>query len=100
MEERLKEDIFAEVTQSGGQMLLHREEFSSISNRSSVIGYWENILLENVKTPAEVFTALKEEGYNIEYRRIPLAREREALAADVDAIQYQKNEYVSVVNHV
>ncbi|MQL95031.1 hypothetical protein Taro_027696 [Colocasia esculenta] len=95
MEERMKEDIFAEVTQSGGQMLLHREEFSSISNRSSVIGYWEKILLEDVKTPAEVYAALKEEGYNIEYRRIPLTREREAVAADVDAIQCQKNEYVS-----
>jgi len=92
MELRLKEDIYAEVTQSGGQMLLHREEFNPSSNQSSVIGYWENISLGDVMTPAEVYAALKDEGYNIEYKRIPLTREREALAADVDAIQHRKDE--------
>lgn len=94
MEARLKEDIFAEVTQSGGQMLLHREEYNPVSNQISVIGYWEEISLDNVKTPAEVFAALKADGYRIEYKRIPLTREREALAVDVDAIQYCKDECV------
>uniref|UniRef100_A0A1D1Y2D0 Paladin n=1 Tax=Anthurium amnicola TaxID=1678845 RepID=A0A1D1Y2D0_9ARAE len=101
MEERLKEDILAEITQSGFRVLLHREEFNPISNQFSLIGYWEKISLEDVKTPAEVYAALKEE-YCIEYRRIPLTREREALAADVDAIQYQKNEsagYYLFVSH-
>ncbi|CAL9065489.1 unnamed protein product [Musa banksii] len=93
MEARLKEDIFAEVTQSGGQMLLHREEYNPVSNQISVIGYWEEISLDNVKTPAEVFAALKADGYRIEYKRIPLTREREALAVDVDAIQYCKDEF-------
>ncbi|RWR94458.1 paladin isoform X2 [Cinnamomum micranthum f. kanehirae] len=87
MEARLKEDILAEVMQSGGRVLLHREEFNTMTGHSSVIGYWENALLDDVKTPAEVYTALKDEGYNIEYKRIPLTREREALAKDVDAIQ-------------
>ncbi|RWW72715.1 hypothetical protein BHE74_00019463, partial [Ensete ventricosum] len=94
MEARLKEDIFAEVTQSGGQMLLHREEYNPVSNQISVIGYWEKISLDDVKTPAEVFAALKADGYRIEYKRIPLTREREALAVDVDAIQYCKDECV------
>lgn len=92
MEERLKEDILSEVRHSGGRMLLHREEHSPTLNQSSVVGYWENILADNVKTPAEVYAALKDEGYNITYRRIPLTREREALASDVDAIQYCKDE--------
>lgn len=90
----MKEDIFAEVTQSGGQMLLHREEFNPISNQTSVIGYWEKISLEYVKTPAEVFATLKDEGYSIEYKRIPLSSEREALAVDVDAMQYCQDECV------
>lgn len=93
MEGRLKEDIIAEVTQRGGQMLLHREEFNPISNRSSVIGYREKISPEEVKTIAEVYAGLREEGYDIDYRRVPLTREREALASDVDAIQYRRNEY-------
>jgi hypothetical protein len=92
MEARLKEDILSEVRKSGGRMLLHREESSPALNQSHVIGYWENILADDVKTPAEVYAALKDEGYNIMYRRIPLTREREALASDVDAIQCCKDE--------
>ncbi|KAL6968755.1 hypothetical protein U1Q18_034548, partial [Sarracenia purpurea var. burkii] len=88
METRLKDDIVSEIKHSRGRMLLHREEYSPASNQLSVTGYWENIFIDDVKTPAEVYTTLKEEGYNIEYRRIPLTREREALASDVDAIQY------------
>ncbi|XP_072951302.1 uncharacterized protein [Typha angustifolia] len=102
METRMKEDIFTEVTQSGGQMLLHREEFNSASSQSTVIGYWENISLDDVKTPAEVYAELKDEGYNIEYKRIPLTREREALAADVDAIQSCRDEsarYFLFISH-
>ncbi|XP_010523868.1 PREDICTED: paladin-like isoform X2 [Tarenaya hassleriana] len=92
MEARLKEDILSEVKETGGRMLLHREEYSPASNQSRVIGYWENIFPDNVKTPSEVYAALKDEGYNISYQRIPLTREREALASDVDAIQYCKDD--------
>ncbi|KAK9281857.1 hypothetical protein L1049_004763 [Liquidambar formosana] len=92
MEARLKEDILSEVRRSGGRMLLHREEFCPASNQSSVIGYWENIFVDDVKTPAEVYGSLKNEGYNIKYRRIPLTREREALVSDLDAIQYCKDD--------
>lgn len=88
MEARLKEDILSEIRRSGGRMLLHREEYNPALNQSSVIGYLENIFADDVKTPAEVYASLKDEGYNITYRRIPLTREREALASDVDAIQY------------
>lgn len=92
MEARLKEDIVSEVRESGGRMLLHREEYNPATNQSSVIGYWENIFADDMKTPAEVYAALRDEGYDITYRRIPLTREREALASDVDAIQYCADE--------
>ncbi|CAJ1871832.1 unnamed protein product [Sphenostylis stenocarpa] len=88
MEARLKEDILAEIRQSGGRMLLHREEYNPSTNQSGVVGYWENIRADDVKTPAEVYYALKDDGYDIVYQRIPLTRERDALASDVDAIQY------------
>ncbi|KAI9099076.1 hypothetical protein K1719_024843 [Acacia pycnantha] len=91
MEARLKEDILAEVRRSGGRMLLHLEEYNPSTNQSAVVGYWENILAGDVKTPTEVYSALKDEGYDIVYRRIPLTRERDALASDVDAIQYCKD---------
>lgn len=92
MEARLKEDILAEVRTSGGRMLLHREEYNPSTNQSGVVGYWENVLIDDVKTPAEVYSALKDEGYDTVYRRIPLTRERDALACDVDAIQCCKDE--------
>lgn len=92
METRLKEDILSEVGQSGGRILLHREEYNPNLNQSSVIGYWENIFVDDVKTPAEVYASLKDHGYNTIYRRIPLTRGREALASDVDAIQYCMDE--------
>lgn len=92
MEARLKEDIIAEIRQSGGLMLFHREEYNPSTNQSGVVGYWENILADDVKTPAEVYSTLKDEGYDIIYWRIPLTREREALASDIDAIQYCKDE--------
>lgn len=88
LEARLKEDIISENRRSGGRMLLHREEYNPALEQASVIGYWENIFVGDVKTPAEVYAALVHERYNISYRRIPLTREREALASDVDSIQY------------
>lgn len=91
MEARLKEDILSEIKQSGGRMLLHREEYNPSSNQSNVIGYWENIFADDVKTPAEVYGHLKDEGHAVTYKRIPLTREREALASDVDAIQFCKD---------
>ncbi|KAL2661141.1 hypothetical protein AAZV13_03G184600 [Glycine max] len=92
MEARLKEDILAEIRQSGGRMLLHREEYNPSTNESGVVGYWENIRADDVKTPAEVYSALKDDGYDIVYQRIPLTRERHALASDIDAIQYCQDE--------
>ncbi|KAF1002509.1 uncharacterized protein LOC141701120 [Apium graveolens] len=88
MEARLKEDIISEVRQSGGRMLLHREEFNPALNQVSIIGYWENIFVDDVKTPSEVYASLEKDGFNIAYRRIPLTREREALTSDIDAVQY------------
>lgn len=87
MEKRLKEDILSEAARSSGRILLHREEFNPVSNRSDIIGYWESITDDNVWTPAEMYSNLKKEGFCIDYERIPLTREREAIAADVDAIQ-------------
>lgn len=95
MEARLKEDIIHEIQQSGNRMLLHREEYNPVLKQAAVIGYWENIFINDVKTPAEVYAALKDEGFSVVYRRIPLTREREALASDVDSIQYCKDEYDS-----
>ncbi|XP_071715447.1 uncharacterized protein [Rutidosis leptorrhynchoides] len=89
MEARLKEDIISEIKKCGGRMLLHREEYNPASNQASVVGYWENIFVGDVKTPTEVYSALKDDEYDIVYHRIPLTREREPLPSDIDALQYR-----------
>lgn len=98
MEARLKEDIISEITRTGGRMLLHREEHSPTLNQPNIVGYWENIFTEDVKTPAEVYAALRDEGCDVTYRRIPLTRERETLPSDIDAIQCCKDEYVTLLS--
>jgi hypothetical protein len=102
IEARLKEDILSEVKQLDGRLLLHQEEFNAATNQCSVLGYWEHIGLEDVMTPAEVYSTLRDQGYCIDYKRIPLTREREALAADVDSIQSSINEssrYYLFISH-
>ncbi|KAK3150056.1 hypothetical protein QOZ80_3AG0227260 [Eleusine coracana subsp. coracana] len=102
IEARLKEDILSEIRQLGGQLLLHREEFNAHTNQCSVVGYWEHIDIEDVMTPAEVYNTLSNKGYCIDYKRIPLTREREALAADVDAIRSLINDsarYYLFISH-
>lgn len=102
IEARLKEDILSEVKQLEGRLLLHQEEFNTATNQCSVLGYWEHIDLEDVMTPAEVYSTLRDQGYCIDYKRIPLTREREALAADVDSIQSSINEssrYYLFISH-
>ncbi|KAF0922499.1 hypothetical protein E2562_037404 [Oryza meyeriana var. granulata] len=102
IEARLKEDIISEIKQQGGRLLLHQEEFNSSTSQSSVVGFWEHIGSEDVMTPAEVYSVLRDQGYCINYKRIPLTREREALAADVDAIQLSVNEnarYYLFISH-
>ncbi|KAJ7215111.1 hypothetical protein O6H91_Y473400 [Diphasiastrum complanatum] len=100
LENRLKEDILAESSRSGGRMILHREEHNPVTNQTDIIGYWETITTEVVKTPAEVYAEIKKEGYNIDYKRLPLTREREALATDVDAIQQRLDKVGSEVKYI
>ncbi|KQK14315.1 paladin [Brachypodium distachyon] len=102
IEARLKEDILSEVKQLDGRLLLHQEEINTTTNQCSVLGYWEHIDLEDVMTPAEVYSTLRAQGYCIDYKRIPLTREREALAADVDSIQSSIDEsarYYLFISH-
>jgi protein-tyrosine phosphatase len=100
MESRLKDDILAEAERTGGRMLLHKEEYNPITGHSEIIGYWEVISPEDVQTPAEVYAGLRTEGYNLDYQRIPLTRERAALTADVDAIHRRLDEAGSDVEYI
>ncbi|CAI5457453.1 unnamed protein product [Closterium sp. Yama58-4] len=55
---------------------------------TEIIGVWREVGPDDVKTPAQVYGELREQqGYLVDYRRIPLTRERVPVASDVDALQ-------------
>jgi protein-tyrosine phosphatase len=68
METRLKEDILKEVIKCNGLLLVHDE----IDN--NVVPFWTAV--DSVMTTLEVFQDLKEQGYKVEYVRIPISPEQ------------------------
>lgn len=89
LEKRLKEDILEEASKMGGKILLHREQDcpNIDEGEPNIVGIWQFIEPEDVLTPAEVYASLLNEGFSIDYRRIPLTRERSPKTGDIDAIQ-------------
>lgn len=71
MEERLKQDILHEAAHHDGKILVALERPSP-----NVVGIledkWEAVSGESVLTPASVYDILRKEGYDVEYRRLPL----------------------------
>jgi hypothetical protein len=71
MENRLKADILAESELCNGQILVtdENDDFTTF-----------NLMIqatpETVKTPKEVFLELLDEGYKLEYNRIPITDEK------------------------
>eukprot|EP00850_Spirogloea_muscicola_P002322 SM000009S23451 [mRNA] locus=s9:35424:44183:- [translate_table: standard] len=100
MEERMKADILNEAAQYNGQVLLHREVVNEAHGGSDVIGYWDSVSPKDVCTPAEIYLALKQEGFLIDYERIPLTRERFPQPSDLDAIQSRLNRWASQAEYL
>ncbi|CUA76059.1 Paladin [Danio rerio] [Rhizoctonia solani] len=71
IEDRLKADILAEAHRFGGLVLTHVE-----ADSESLIPTWTSVDADSVKTPREVWQEAKEEGWNVEYHRIPITSDR------------------------
>jgi hypothetical protein len=69
MEVRLKEDILQELGRWNGLVLVHDER----SNKE-IVPVW--MAVDHIQTPKEVFLSLKEQGFNVEYERIPVSPEQ------------------------
>ncbi|KAJ1570068.1 hypothetical protein HK096_003163 [Nowakowskiella sp. JEL0078] len=74
METRMKMDIVAELQLYNGRILLHEEEVNG--NNFSIVPVWETVREEDVQTPKEVFQSIKDEGYRVDYLRIPITDEQ------------------------
>ena len=80
-EEQLKQDILREAARNGGRILLHDE-----GPDGRPIARWETITPESVQTPREVFDMLRQEGYKVDYARIPVTDEKSPELKDFDAL--------------
>jgi Inositol hexakisphosphate len=71
MEGRLKRDILAEAARCDGQVLVTDE-----GDDLSVFDLLVQAPEADVQTPKEVFEELRADGYNVQYRRIPITDEK------------------------
>lgn len=71
METRLKADVLVEAGMyDGGVMVAHEDD------EFQVVEDWEAVTEVDVQTPAEVYKELIDDGYKIEYLRVPVTDEK------------------------
>ncbi|WWC93062.1 uncharacterized protein L201_008027 [Kwoniella dendrophila CBS 6074] len=68
IERRLKQDILDEARRYGGMILTHEE-----ITGGTMIPTWVSIDDDSLRTPKEVWEDMKNQGYRVEYYRIPIA---------------------------
>jgi len=78
MEETLRREIIREASCNGGEILLHDEtvpEEAGVAAWGEVVAYWETITADSVMTPAQAYGRLKQQGFNVDYHRVPITDE-------------------------
>ncbi|KAK9804170.1 hypothetical protein WJX73_008272 [Symbiochloris irregularis] len=78
MERRLKQDVLKEAELYGNQVLVADE-----SDDFQVVERWEPVTEVDVQTPLEVYHELKDDGYDIDYLRVPVTDEKAPKEADI-----------------
>jgi hypothetical protein len=68
MEDRLAQDILAEIEKWNGMILVHGEV------NKTVVPYWAAV--SKVQTPKQVFQELRDLGFQVDYERIPITPEQ------------------------
>ncbi|KAH9915114.1 inositol hexakisphosphate-domain-containing protein [Fomitopsis serialis] len=73
LEERLRDDVIAELNAFGGRLLLHTE-----TPDGSVIPVWEEVESQNVSVPKDIMATRKhiDDCAELAYARIPITAER------------------------
>ena len=91
MERRLKGDVLAEARENSGRVLVTRERIGEDSARV-INEEWEECDVSDPKsvlTPADIFRHLQDEGYPVEYARIPVTDGKAPQLSDIDDIVSQ-----------
>ena len=75
-ESALKMDVLREAQKNDGRLLLH-DETDDGNGRFTVTAQWEEgITAEDILTPADVYQKMVDEGYRVNYARLPVTDEQ------------------------
>ncbi|OAV90528.1 hypothetical protein PTTG_02608 [Puccinia triticina 1-1 BBBD Race 1] len=74
MEDALKNDVLNEIIDRGGRILLHDEVEEN--GKFIVTAVWEIVDQKQIMTPREVFNLMKDEGFLVDYARLPVTDEQ------------------------
>lgn len=75
MERRMQQDALEELEEYDGRLLLHDEEVVD-KGGFVLVPVWETVPVGSVETPSDVFKSIAEEGYQVDYLRIPITDEQ------------------------
>ncbi|KAI8638964.1 inositol hexakisphosphate-domain-containing protein [Parasitella parasitica] len=75
VEERMKLEAVNEWKEYNGRLLLHDEKAND-KGEFDLVGIWESIQIEDIETPKETFQSIIDEGYQVDYLRIPITDEQ------------------------
>ncbi|KAJ4494760.1 inositol hexakisphosphate-domain-containing protein [Lentinula edodes] len=77
IELRLKNDILQEGARFGGLVLTHNEvAVADVTGEGAILPTWTAVDANNVKTSRELWTSMKNNGWNVDYHRIPISPDR------------------------
>ena len=84
MEAQMKRDLIVEIREFGGRVLLHEEHM--VGKEFSIVPIWETVKEEDVQTPLEVYRSIQDEGYHVDYLRIPITDEQSPIPRVFDQL--------------
>ncbi|EJD48990.1 hypothetical protein AURDEDRAFT_161927 [Auricularia subglabra TFB-10046 SS5] len=73
IELRLKTDVLAEAARFGGLILTHNE---NAEGDGSIVPMWTAVEENTVRTPREIWDDLRQQGWKVDYYRIPISPSR------------------------
>lgn len=78
IEARLKQDVLKEARRYGGLVLVHSEDSSAHSSSPTsvptITPTW--VSADNVRTVRELFSQIRDKGYNVAFHRTPVSRDQ------------------------
>ncbi|CAO3608947.1 unnamed protein product [Cunninghamella echinulata] len=88
MEHRMKLDAIEEQKKYNGRLLLH-DEIAKDDGGFELKAIWETAPVDCIQTPSEVFQSIVDEGYQVDYLRIPITDEQAPIPDVFDLLKHR-----------